>query len=244
MTRRQVATPFYPYYRSSLMIFDIGCRISCPSSDSRCERMSIFRRPPANIRHTGEAEAALRADYEQFQGEARAFAARYVGKVWADDVVQDAFVDLWIMWYKEGHERPLESSHRMFYRILRRRILDRVRELRRESDRNENPAFLSSPHLRLERGHAPAQVADASILADRIEYHVDRMPEAMRRVHRTWQDLDGDVPTTARMLGMKEKAVYKQLDRSRALLREQLRKDGYDIPGASDVHQAREGTES
>lgn len=226
------------------MIFDIGCRIVGPPSAYMGERMSIFRRPPADSPQPGAAEAALKADYEQFYGRARLFAVREVGDVWADDVVQDAFVMLWTTWYKDGKEVPRESSRRMFFHILRNRVLDRVRQLRREDERNANPVFLSSPHLRLERGRAPAQVADASILADRIDYHVDRMPEAMRRVHRTWQDHDGDVPATARMLGMKEKAVYKQLDRSRALLRERLLRDGYDIPGASEVHQVREGTDS
>ena len=202
--------------------------------------MPISPLPTPNSCLPGDAEAALQADYAQFYGQARAFAERYVGDVWADDAVQDAFVALWTVWYKDGRERPLESSHRMFYRILRRGIVDRVRALRRENERNADPAFLTAPHLRLERGTTTAQVAEASFLARRIEYLVGAMPDSMRRVHQASIDHHGDVRAIATALGMNEQAVYKQLKRARARLADQLRRDGYDVPGEPEVHRVRE----
>lgn len=192
----------------------------------------------------GGAQAAFEREYERLYGEARGFAMRFVGTVWCDDVVQDAFLALWQSCYEDG-DVPTASIDSLFYKILRRRIIDRLRE---QTVRDELSAAASGMGEmigvgqgdlrvraiteRIENQTNTARVADGEMLAARITYLASTLTPKTRKVFEAGQLNGFDAHATAASLGMSYDAARWHQKEALNRMRAALERDGYPVPAA------------
>lgn len=124
----------------------------------------------------------------------------------AEDLVQTAFVKLYVVWHRVGHEEHIDAYTRQ---ILVRTFLD---ETRRGFFRRERPVadFADRPQP------APADtVEDRMLLAQALAAVAPRQRAAL--VLRVWGDLS--VEETAKAMGCSTGNVKSQLSRGLAAMR-------------------------
>lgn len=160
----------------------------------------------------------------------RRFAAQHVGSDAADDVVQQAFVEVFDACFRDGEppERPVDA---LFFRILRHRCVDWLRHSGRHvraPDRQGDSGVIELPAWVDHRN--PAQVADGSMLAARVDDVIGDMPPEMQRVMTAARQVGFESRAIAEATGMKHELVKWHLKQGRERLRRQLEQDGYAVP--------------
>jgi RNA polymerase sigma-70 factor (ECF subfamily) len=170
----------------------------------------------------GDREA-FRELVEQHQDRAFGLALRITrSRADAEEVAQDAFVRAWLALPRFRGESSFAT---WLHRIVARRALDRVSELRLRIGREvvvEDVALVARPADAAE-GADP----EAAARARRIERLVLELPAAQRAAVTLFYYEDRSVSQVAETLGMPENTVKTHLARARAALRRAwLRVDG------------------
>jgi RNA polymerase sigma factor (sigma-70 family) len=184
-----------------------------------------------------EARGIFEAHYVELAGKGRRLAARFVDDD-ADDVVQEAMLDLWSSCFRDGEVDPVGVKE-VFMQILRRRIVDRMRQLQRESRRDDE--HVTSLTERIERRMDVARVAEDKELPTRLSYIVAALPEACRNVYTTVTSHDGDVRAAAQELGITYNTARWHMTRANERIRKSLERDGYEVPRALAVGRPATG---
>jgi RNA polymerase sigma factor (sigma-70 family) len=173
------------------------------------------------------AELEYVAAHGRIAKQARIYARRRVGSLWADDVVQEAFIALWRAYYSKG-VLPRETAERVFYIALRRRIAEL---LERESGRAEleDQHTIDISYRLLPRLDA-ARDADVAVLEERIEATLATMPTDTASVFRAVRRYDWEIEVAAAELGINYDSARSHFLRAKRLLTGPLAEDGYSIP--------------
>jgi RNA polymerase sigma factor (sigma-70 family) len=177
-------------------------------------------------RHFGE-------QYRRLYGKAARFARRFVDDA-AEDVVQDAFLQLWTSCYTEG-EVELERADALLLKILRDTIVDYLRAQEREMQRDDDQENILDISARIENQTNTARVAEGNALSARISYIVETLPLARRRVYQIASANMWDARLAARELGIAYNTARWHLTRAVESVRVQLEKDGYRVPASLGV---------
>ena len=160
----------------------------------------------------------------------RRFAAQQVGDDSADDVVQQAFLEVFDACFRDG-EPPPQPVDALFFRILRLRCVDSLRHAGRHvraPDRQGDSGVIELPAWVEQRN--PAEVADGSMLAARVDQIIGAMPPEMQRVMSAARQVGFEGRAIAESTGMKRELVKWHLKEGRERLRRQLEQDGYAVP--------------
>lgn len=169
---------------------------------------------------------ALRAQMGRLTPAARKYARLKVGDA-ADDVLQEAFMMLWEVAYAGGKALPENDTDKLFYRILRRRIVDELRGVVRRESLDDHHVLDMAAYL--EANTNVAKVAEARIMGERVDYLVAALPDKMRSaflMHR-----DGYNPREiANALQITPETARWHVAEARGRLRKQLDTDGYELP--------------
>ena len=182
---------------------------------------------PGEVVAFEDAQRLFADDYTRLEAEARRYARQRVGNLWADDVVQEAFMSLWDAYYSKGTP-PRERPERLLYRTLRNCIVDRVRS-EKSRDPLEDQHTIDITHRLLPRLDS-ARVADGSLLEARIDYLLGGMPETTSSVFRAAMRYDWDIHAAAAALQLPYNTARGHFLRAKHRLAEALAKDGYSIP--------------
>jgi RNA polymerase sigma factor (sigma-70 family) len=173
-----------------------------------------------------QGEAAFKAAHAALYPRARRFTRNYVGELWADDVLQEAFVSLWNFCYRDGRI-PGGDVDDLLYRLLRRKIADWLERLKATAARDEDDVLDLT--ARLTNQTDATRVAEESLLAARIEYLAAALPQQMRRAHEL--RFEGrDYPDIAAELRTSEATARWNVHEARRRISKQLVKDGYAMP--------------
>jgi RNA polymerase sigma-70 factor (ECF subfamily) len=119
---------------------------------------------------------ALRELYDRYAGRSLALALRVLGsRAEAEEVVQDAFVELW---RRAGQfERERGAARGFLTTIVRSRAIDRLRSRgvheRTAQDASREP---------VPTGPSPIEAADARLERERVSQALAALPEAQRQV--------------------------------------------------------------
>lgn len=169
--------------------------------------------------------------YARMYAEARGFARRYVGSLWCDDVVQDAFLSLWTRCYKEC-DPPAEPVDALVYKILRRRIIDvlRAQSVRAEVDGAEER--IRDASARIENQMDTAGVAEGKMLSERIDSITSTFPPKARQAFEAGRVNGFDAKATAEAMGISYDAARWHLKEGLNRVRAALERDGYRVPQA------------
>jgi RNA polymerase sigma factor (sigma-70 family) len=160
----------------------------------------------------------------------RRFAEQHVGDDAADDVVQQAFLEVFDAAFRDG-EPPGHPVDALFFRILRNRCVDWLRHRDRHvraPDRQGDSGVIE-PAAWVDHRN-PAHVADGSMLSERIDEVIGHMPPEMQRVMKVARQVGFESRPIAEATGMKHELVKWHLKRGRERLRRQLEQDGYAVP--------------
>lgn len=161
---------------------------------------------------------------------ARTFVLQHVPEEAAEDIVQQAFLEVVEATFRDDAAPP-QPADALFFRILRLRCVDYIRLEARETP---VPAQdISGEVLPLawrDNRDNPALVADGSMLAARVDYVIETMPPEMRRVMRAGREHDWEARAIAEATGINHGLVKWHLKEGRERLRRQLEKDGYAVP--------------
>ncbi len=168
-------------------------------------------------------QAAFRELVTLHKDRAYGLALRIVrSKADAEEVAQDAFVRAWL---GLARFRGESSFGTWLHRIVARRALDRLRELKtlrgRETEVDE-AAALPDPA----GPGAPAASLDEAMRAQRLERMVLELPAAQRAAVTLYYYEDRSVEQAAAILGMPENTVKTHLARARAALRAACLREG------------------
>lgn len=174
-----------------------------------------------------DAERVFAADFARLQAPARRYARKWIGTLWADDVVQETFISLWRAYYSKGTP-PLGRPERVLFATLRHCITKRL-ESEKSRDALEDQHTIDISHRLLPRLDA-ARVADGSLLQARIDYLLGAMPEATASVFRAVMRSDWDLHAAAAELQMPYHTARGHFLRAKHRLAESLARDGYSIP--------------
>lgn len=169
--------------------------------------------------------------YVRLQKKAIAFARQQVGSDAADDVVQQAFLEVLEVCFAND-DAPERAVDALFFRILRHRCVDWQRGVRRHVSAPDKQADSGVVELAVwVDNRSPALVADGSMLSARVDYVIETMPPEMQRVMRAARDIGWDkARAIADVTGMRYDLVKWHLKQGLERLRRQLEKDGYPVP--------------
>lgn len=129
----------------------------------------------------------------------------------AEDVVQQAFVRAWSAL---GQFRAESAFGTWLHRIVARRALDRVAQMKVRREREEEDVDVSALPLTI-----AAEGRDV-LLIRRLEQLMQRLTPQQRAVVTLFYWEETSVEEIARILGMPENTVKTHLSRARAALRE------------------------
>jgi RNA polymerase sigma factor (sigma-70 family) len=174
-------------------------------------------------------DVAFREHYRRLYGRARHFAASYVGAFWAEDIVDEAFLDLWDAAFAEGNV-PASTQDTLFYRILRCRIVDKMRAAEREAIRDADQDNILSISSHLANQTDAAMVAEGTFLAGRMDYIIESLPMPRRRVLQIAKAHDWNPRVAANEMGITYETARWHLRRAVEQLRQTLEQDGYAVP--------------
>lgn len=183
--------------------------------------------PGSSALMPAEPEQAFAAEFGRLYALGRMYAHKRLASLWVDDVVQLAFIGMWESCYAKG-ELPREDPARLFFRILRRRISDQ-REREENRERLDERHAIDLTHL-LEPRLSATRVADGNLLAQRINYLLEALPDNTRAVFRTTQEKDWDLRLAAQELNMPYHTARGHFQRARDHLTRSLSREGYQIP--------------
>jgi RNA polymerase sigma factor (sigma-70 family) len=175
-------------------------------------------------------QAAMFDLFVRLSTSGRRFAEQHVGDDAADDVVQQAFLEVFDASFSDG-EPPTHPVDALFFRILRNRCVDWLRHRDRHvraPDRQGDSGVIELPAWVDQRN--PAQVADGSMLSARVDEVIGHMPPEMQRVMTAGRQVGFESRPIAEATGMKHELVKWHLKQGRARLRRQLEQDGYEVP--------------
>jgi RNA polymerase sigma-70 factor (ECF subfamily) len=167
-------------------------------------------------RAQGGDESAFRALVVLHQDRAYGLALRIVrSPADAEEVAQDAFVRAWSALPRFRGESRFGT---WLHRIVARRALDRVAELKRRGGRELHVADEAALPEPAEAGHDPGE----TLRKRAVERRVAALPPTQRTVVTLYYYEDKSVEQVATILGMPENTVKTHLSRARAALREAL----------------------
>lgn len=177
-------------------------------------------------RMRAKALAAFDAQYGRLLARALRFARRKVGNATCEDVVQEAFMMLWQVAYDDGKDVPAEPTDRLFYRILRRRVVDAKRGTKRRDELDDQQVLDIAGYL--ERTTDTALVAEGAMIRKRVDYLAETLPPKTAKAYRLHEE--GHTPAEiAESLGMSLATARWHVAEAVGLIRRQLIKDGYEI---------------
>ena len=133
----------------------------------------------------------------------------------ADDCTQEAFIQAWNKLKKFRGDSAFST---WLHRIAVNAVLGRMRKSKREQDRIQAAAEVSTPSL---------ETGDSGKLRDLSEA-VDRLPEGARHVFVLNAIYGYSHEEAGDMLGIAVGTSKAQLHRARQLLKQQLKKEGYE----------------
>ena len=133
----------------------------------------------------------------------------------ADDCVQEAFIQAWNKLEKFRGDSAFST---WLHRIAVNAVLGRMRKSKREQDRIQSAAEVST---------SPASIGDSGHLRDLSEA-VDRLPEGARHVFVLNAVYGYSHEESGNMLGIAVGTSKAQLHRAKRLLKQQLEKEGYE----------------
>lgn len=133
----------------------------------------------------------------------------------ADDCVQEAFIQAW---NKLDKFRGDSAFSTWLHRIAVNAVLGRMRKSKREQDRIQSAAEVST---------SPASIGDSGHLRD-LSDAVDRLPEGARHVFVLNAVYGYSHEESGNMLGIAVGTSKAQLHRAKRLLKQQLEKEGYE----------------
>jgi len=133
----------------------------------------------------------------------------------ADDCTQEAFIQAW---NKLDRFRGDSAFSTWLHRIAVNAVLGRMRKSKREQDRIQAAAEVSS---------SPLATGDSGKLRD-LSKAVDRLPEGARHVFVLSAIYGYSHEEAGNMLGIAVGTSKAQLHRAKKLLKEQLEKEGYE----------------
>lgn len=197
----------------------------------------IRRRSKTGLREQETAarpEDALRAQMRRLTRVARKYARGRVGDA-ADDVLQEAFMTLWQVAYASGKATPEGDTDKLFYRILRRRIVDELRGLSRREELDDHHVLDLASYI--EANNNVARVAEAKIMSERVDYLIAAMPDKMRSAFLMHRD-GHDAHDIAGALQVSYETARWHVAEARNRLRKQLDTDGYELPAPRSRGQA------
>ena len=189
-------------------------------------KRSSPQRAPASAAVAERSRAAFAAFYREHYPRARKLARSKVGGLWADEVADDAFMDLWSCCFRDC-EPPTEPVTGLLIRILRRRILDRLRADASSEARDEYHVEGLAPHIQNQTD--TARVADGSLLAARMQYLAGALPPKLRRAFELLQLHGRDYALIAAELGVTQVTARWNVSEATRRIRVALEKDGYGV---------------
>ena len=133
----------------------------------------------------------------------------------AEDCTQEAFIQAW---NKLSKFRGDSAFATWLHRITVNAVLGRMRKSKREQDRIQVVAEISSP---------PASLGDSSELRD-LSDAIDRLPEGARHVFVLRAVYGYSHEESGEMLGIAVGTSKAQLHRARRLLAQQLKEQGFE----------------
>ena len=145
----------------------------------------------------------------------------------SEESVNDTYLSAWNS--IPPHE-PRSYLFAFLARITRHLSLDRCRSRNREKRGGGAVAALTEELLQcLPGGETPEEALDLQTLGERISAFLQAQPAEKRNLflRRYWYC--DSILDIARRYGLSESKVKSSLSRSRKALREQLRKEGYDV---------------
>jgi RNA polymerase sigma factor (sigma-70 family) len=184
-----------------------------------------------------EARRVFEQHYTELFEKGVRFATRCVDDD-GEEVTQQALADLWTSCFEDGEIDP-NGVHELFAQILRRRIADRLRELRREALRDEN--YIESISERLERREDITLLAEDNELPTRLAMAIAALPESTKRVYTAVSANDGDVRAALEELSMTYNTARWHMTRATERIRKALEKDGYGVPATLSVGRRATG---
>ena len=173
-------------------------------------------------------EEALRLSEEKYGSRLRGLALRILADAHAaEECENDTYLAAWNS--IPPHE-PRSYLFAFLARITRHLSLDRCRSRNREKRGGGAVAALTEELLQcLPGGETPEEALDLQTLGERISAFLQAQPAEKRNLflRRYWYC--DSILDIARRYGLSESKVKSSLSRSRKALREQLRKEGYDV---------------
>jgi RNA polymerase sigma factor (sigma-70 family) len=195
----------------------------------RLLRLPGFRRSTPDLPKqavVARPQDALEAQMARLTPIATKYARTKVGDS-APEVVQDAFMSLWDVAYGGGTETPANDTDKLFYRILRRRIVDELRDVRRRKALDTQHVLDISAYLEASTNNA--KVAEGELMKGRIEYVIGAMPDKMRTAFLMHRDGNSAHEIASAMQIGVETARW-HVSEAKERVRSQLAKDGYELP--------------
>lgn len=130
----------------------------------------------------------------------------------AEDVVQDAFLKLWLMRDRLSSYRSVEALAVMMVKNL---AIDTIRKQRPEEDRIDSI-------FAYEAAERPDTMLEQSDAVECIRRLIDRLPSIQQSIIRM-KDIEGyEIAEIATITGAQEEAVRMNLSRARKKIREQF----------------------
>ena len=148
-----------------------------------------------------------------------------------EEDAEECVSDTWFSaWNSIPPHEPRSYLFAFLARITRHLSLDRCRSRNREKRGGGAVAALTEELLQcLPGGETPEEALDLQTLGERISAFLQAQPAEKRNLflRRYWYC--DSILDIARRYGLSESKVKSSLSRSRKALREQLRKEGYDV---------------
>jgi DNA-directed RNA polymerase specialized sigma24 family protein len=204
----------------------------------KTESKGIAKPAAAGVAAAPNAELEFAAAYARLYKPAVAYAAKRVGTLWAEDLVQDSFTAMWRAYYAKG-SLPREAPERVLHRALRRRmaeLLEREPEVV-DIDAQHTIDITHQLHTRLDASH----LTDENELKERIVELLATLPELTATVFQSAWRNDWDVAAAAAELRLNYDTARGHFLRAKYALAEPLALAGYSIPPLKPRGRMRDG---
>ena len=178
------------------------------------------------------AEAAITALMAQHGARLRQWGARYVTREDAEDLLQDALAEVWSFCFQDGAAVPADpdAAGNFLYSVYQTRMLKTSRD-------QQTRARILEDHiidLKQQLEDRPAAELDAAHhdLIAAVERSVQSLPPRTAEVYRSIREQGLSVEVTAALFGCKRATVWWHLNAATHQIRNDLERDGFDVPRA------------
>lgn len=182
--------------------------------------------PVAGLPTSSKAEEVLSALYGRLSEKLAEYAAHYVSRDEADDVVQQAFVELWQRHLTDDRE-PKASYEAMLFQSVRFRVMDYRRTTRRRRFALDFWNYSDTLKNMARRWMEPHSAVEVDDFNKAINGALDAMPPRTRELQVLYRKAGLSVDEVAAATGLARETVRALLQRGNRILRDHLDRAGY-----------------